>query len=342
MALTGRTPEIATAHAGALFYEVMEFFMVEGLIDFNDNAARGGEFVFNPRIGQLASKPLERADVSSLGSSATVRSTVNKQENAVVLRRQKLHEFFDFETLVAGIDQGWYDDEIGKQLAIMAGQSLLTDIYRAGIGSAGFATIDHLSNIHVDTATAADQVDLTVQAIQNGKFKMTDQQETIDWAVTGSKAWNDIRTELITNDDFRVPNIVGDFVRGQLYRTIIGTTFIVDDQMIIDEPSVGSNAQIFHTLLFRSRQRDPHNRAPINVSMQRSLELVRQHVTGEQSTRRQMQVFADWAVGISGASWDTVPGGANPTNANLTTPGNWDESTQDDDELHGIIDVRHN
>ncbi len=339
MTATRRIPEIATLHAQALFYEVMEFFSTEGLIDFTDEAARGGEYVYKPRVGQMASKPAERSNVASLSSGATVRSTANKQENMIVLRRQKFTEWYDYEPLVAGMLGDAYDNEIARQMAIMFAQSLLVDIYRCAIGTAQIAGIDHEHNVYVDTATAGDQVDFTASVLQAGKFKMTDQMETLDIGVCHSKQWNDSRIEDITDGFSTVPNIVGDVIRGVLFRNKLGVTWIVDDQM----PTVsGSNAVRYQALMLRSRGRDRNGRAPISVSLQRPLEFSRQHVQGEQQTRRQFQGFADWAIGVPGASWDVTAGGANPTDANLLVSTNWDESAQDDDEMHGIINVGSN
>ena len=342
MAATLFIPEVATPHAQNLFFEIMEF-MSEGLgiVDYGvtDSFAPAdrGQYIRRPRIGRLAGGTAERAVVSSLSSSATVRSTTNTDENMVAVHRQKLTDFYDYETKVSGVGNEAYSLDIGRQMAMLFTQALKVDLYNTMRATAEIAAIDHDYSVYVDTATAANQVDMTVDVIQAGKFRMTDWMESLDVGVCSSKQWNDLRVEALTDANFAVWNVVGDLYRGQLYRNVLGATWIVDDQV----PTVaGSNATRYNAFLLRSRSRNPYGLAPLMVQIQTPLYLVTQHVLGEQSARRQIQGFSSWAIGARGASWDLA--NANPTDAQIQTSTNWDNATQDDDEYHGIIEIATN
>ena len=332
-------PEVANAHAEAAYLEIMEFLDREmGLIDFLPVAARGGDYVQNPRFGQL-SAGFERADVAgTLTTSATSTTTTNSNERMVVLHRTLYHPYSDSTSRRSGLMPEAYSREIGRQMAVKAAQQMLSDIYGAAHASAQPAALDHEHDVYVDTGVAANQVDLTPTVIEAAKFKMTDHMENLDVGVCHSKQWEDVRQDLITNDDFRVPNIVGDLIRGQLYRTVLGITFIVDDQIGTEAGPTGGSPTKFRALLLRSRNRNPLGVAPVMVSLQTPLTIWGQFTLGNQTRQNQLQAYMAYALGFRGSQWDSTNGGANPSNAALTTSTNWDESN-DDDEQHGIVRV---
>lgn len=331
--------EVALAHAQANFLEIMTFLSEElGMFDTIPGAELGGDFVENPRIGQI-SAGFERADVAgTLTTAATDTTTTALNERMVVLHRTLFHEFFQSTTRRGSLGPEAYSAELGRQMAIKAGQKLLVDIYNVAITSAEVAALDHENDVYVDDTVTANQTDLSVTVIQNSKFKMTDHMETLDIGVVNSKQWNDLRIDLISNDDFRVPNIVGDLVRGNLFKSVMGITFIVDDQIPTDAgPTTGSPTKQV-AIFLRSRQNNPNGEAPIMVSFQRPLILHEQHVLGQQSRKDQLQAEIAYALGVRGSQWDSTNGGVNPSDAALTTSTNWDESN-DDDEQHGVIKV---
>ena len=330
--------EVANEHLSANFYEIMDFLRMElGLIDTIPGAELGGDFVENPYYGQL-SAGFERADVAgTLTTSASATTTTALNERMVTLHRTLFHEYFQVTTRRGSVGPEAYSAEIGRQIAIKAGQQLLKDIYQSALAAAATAAIDHESDIYVDDTTAGNQVDLTVSAIQDAKFKMTDHMETLDIGVCNSKQWNDIRKDLLTASPHVVPNIVGDLVRGNLYKAILGVTFIVDDQIpTAAGPTTGSPVKQ-RALLFRSRMKNPNNQAPVMLSFQRPIIIHEQHVLGGQSRRDQLQAERAYALGFRGFQWDSTNGGVNPSDAALTTESNWDESN--DDEQHGIVSV---
>lgn len=331
--------EVALEHAQANFLEIMAFLAEElGLFDMIPGAELGGNYVEVPRFGQL-SAGFERADVAgTLTTTANVTTTTALNERMVVLHRTLYHEYFQSTTRRGSVGPEAYSAEIGRQIAIKAGQQLLKDIYNVAQTSCEPAALDHEHDVYVDDTTAANQIDLSVSVLQNAKFKMTDHMETLDIGVAHSKQWNDMRIDLLSNDDFRVPNIVGDLVRGNLYKSVLGVTWLVDDQVPTDAgPTTGSPVK-YNALLLRSRLSNPNGESPITLSFQRPLIIHEQHVLGEMSRRDQLQAEFAYALGARGSQWDSTNGGVNPTDAALTTATNWDESN-DDDEQHGIVKV---
>ena len=344
MTATLRTPEVANAHASNVFYEIMDFFALQGLIEYTPDAARGGQYVYSPRIGRLAGGVLERANVGTPSGAATARSTTNTVQVGVLVHRQKLTDWYITEPIIAGVGEEQYAADVGNQMAVLGAQALLKDIYYVSIASAQDATLDHNSSVFVDTATAGNQVDFTAAVIQAAKFKMTDHLEGTTIGVCHSKQWQDSRLEEIQNDDFRVPNIVGDLMRGVLFHNVLGTMWIVDDQVptnYIDGTSAPVNATLYNSLLFRPAGQDPNGLAPLSISFQTPLRMDTQHVLGGQVRRNQLQVYASWNLAVRGSQWDVSTGGANPDATTLGTASNWDDST-DDHEMHGIVRLATN
>ena len=312
--------------------------MEMGLFDIIPGAELGGDFVENPRFGQI-SAGAERADVTgTLTTTATTTTTTALNERMVVLHRTLFHSFFESTTRRGSVGPEAYSAELGRQMAIKFAQKMLSDIYTAALASAAVVALDHEQDVYVDTLTAGSQVDLTVNTIQDAKFKMTDHMETLTVGVCNSKQWNDLRKDLITNDDFRVPNIVGDVVRGNLFKSIMGVTFIVDDQIPTAAGPTTASPTKQRALLLRPRDSNPNGEAPIMLSFQRELIIHEQHILGKQSREDQLQGEGAWALGFRGSQYDATNGLANPTDAALALASNWDESN-DDDEQHGIVSI---
>lgn len=309
-----------------------------GLIDMIPGAELGGNYVENPRYGQL-SAGFERADVrGTLTTTANVTTTTALNERMVTLHRTLYTEYFQSTTRIGSVGPEAYSAEMGRQIAIKAGHQVLSDIYGPAIAAAATTAIDHEHDVYVNNTTAANQVDLTVAVLQAAKFKMTDHMESLDIAVCHSKQWNDLRVDLLTATAHVVPNIVGELVRGNLFKSVLGVTFIVDDQIgTAAGPTSGSPLK-HRALLFRSRMANPNQEAPVMMSFQRPLIIHEQHVLGEMSRRDQLQAEMAYAVGFRGFGWDSTNGGENPSDAALILESNWDEAN-DDDEQHGIVSV---
>jgi len=334
---TLRIPEVANLHVNALFMEIMEFFDEKlGVINFQNPDGLGGDFEHRPRIGQISSG-FERADIKgTLTTGATATTTTNTNEIMVALHRTLFHEYFPVTMDIAGLAAEQYGMELARQMAVKAAQRVLVDIYNANIGAATSLVGDHVHDVYVDTPTAGSQVDLTPTEVQSAKFLLADHQENIDIAVVNSKQWNDMRQDMITNDDFRVPNIVGDLIRGDLFRIVLGVLHMMDDQM----PTAAGPTTVSPTrqqaLYFRSRFKSPDGMAPVDIRWMRPLVIHQQHVLGGQSRREQLQAEVGFKLGIRGKGWDETNGGANPTDANLALSTNWDDAL-DDERQHGVI-----
>ena len=332
--------EVANAHVEAAFLEILEFLRDGlGLIDFIPGSDLGGDFLENPRYGQL-SAGFEFADVKTPTGSAAATTTTATNERMVVLHRTLFHEFFEATTRTGSVGPDAYSAEIGRQIAIKAAIKLLADVYIVANTSAKAASLDHEEIAYNDTAVPGAQIDMTPQTLQGARFRMTDHMESLDIGVCHSKQWNDMIVDLISNDDFVVPNIVGDVIKGNLFRTVLGVTFIVDDQVPNGVES-GDTESSFRALLFRSRFRNPLNEAPIMVSFQRPLIIHEQHVLGLESRKDQLQAEMAYAIGARGSQWDSTNGGTNPSDATLATASNWDASN-DDDEQHGVVTFKTN
>lgn len=344
MAATLRTPEIAQAHAGNLFYQVMDFLTAAGMLEYIPDASRGGSYIQRPHVGRLAGGVAEVTNVSSPTSSATVRSTTYKNESMVNVYRHKLTDWSISQPLIAGVDENFYAMDMGRQFAALFAQSLLVDLYRVGIASAKASGIAHSSSVFVDTATAGNQVDLTANVIQDAKYLLGDHMERIGIGVCHPKQWNDLRLEQITDSNFVVPNVVGDLLRGVLFVNILGVTWIIDQQMhtnYVDGTGNPSNATLYNALMARSSSMDMHGMAPWSVSFQQALRIDTQHVLGEQVRRNQMQGFMAYGLGVRGSGWDVDNGGANPSLNNMGLATNWDAAT-DDTRRHGVIHIATN
>ena len=330
-------PEIANAHARSVWYQVMKFLDGDlGIINYTGDPRFGGEYVQRPRVGQLST--VERANIASLSSSATNRESTNTNEKMVKVHRTMLHEFYDVEPFQAGMSKEFWSVEIASQFVQRFAQKLLGDIYNVALGSCEDATISHQYSVYQDTATAGDQVDLTVDVLQAAKYELTDQMENLTVGVCHSKQWNDLRVDLLAAANlYNVPNVVGDLLRGTLFMNVLGVNWIVDDQI----PTVaGSNATRYNALLLRPKGKDPNGLAPLSVDLTKPMEIIEQHVLGGQSAKRQMQAFANWRLGASGSSWDSNVG-ANPTDANLRLATSWDAAA-DDVRMHGMVEVSTN
>ena len=336
------TPTIARPHAEAAFLEVMEFLRDDvGLIDFIPDSSNGGDFVHLPRHGKISSGfgRLDAIGASDITTAQTAKTLTFKDEIAVVRHRGLLFEYFSTTPERAGETIESFSEEVGRQIGIEAAKDLILNLYQAADAAADAVTTSHLHTVYVNDTDSSDQVDFTASVLNTGKGLLGDLQTQLDWGVMRGKVFTDLTASSISTD-FNVPNIMGDVYREGQFKELLGTRWIVDDQLpTAAGPTTGSPLK-FRSLLFRSRRNHPLNLAPLVVSFQRPLIIYEQHVLGAQSVKFQRQPELSYAIGVRGMQWKESAG-SNPTDAAFTTAGNWDDAHSDHKEV-GVVIVETN
>ena len=276
----------------------------------------------------------------TLTDTQTAKTLTHKDEIAVVRHKSLLMEWFNASTERSNVSKEQFSAEVGRHIGIEAAKTLIVDLYNAAIASADSVATSHQHDVYVNDTDASDQVDFTPSGLATAKGLMGDLQTQMDSGVMRGAAFTDL-TQASISTAFNVPNIMGDVYRNGQFREILGTRFIVDDQLPTTAGATTGSPDKFNTLLFRSRKNHPQNLAPLVVSFQRPLEIFEQHVLGQQSVKFQRQPEMAYAIGVRGKQWDIPNGGSNPSDSAFATATNWDDAFSDHKEV-GVVLYNHN
>jgi hypothetical protein len=335
-------PTIQREIAEARFFDVLDALNAEfGLIDFAPDAARGGQYVYDPVYGQL-SGGLERADVNgTLTTGLTPRTTTRKLQTMVNLSRTHLFEFYISEAYQSGKSEQQIDAEASRQLGIFAAKKLISDIYVSSIAAADSVAGDHDYDPWVDTGTEGNKFYMSPAVLTAGRALLGDQMLNLDVAIMSGFSFGKLEAAAISTS-FNVPNVMGEVFKGGMFRQCLGMKIIADDNLSNAAGTTSGSPTKRQTLLFRSKFKHPMGLAPVQVSFQKPFEIYDQHVLGlSGGVKYQRQVQACWSLGVRGKTWDVGNGGANPDDATLATITNWDDA-YDSHKDHGTILIRSN
>lgn len=329
-------PTISRLHAQTAYMEVMEFLSEEmGIIDIVPDSSAGGAYFHIPRWGKI-SGGFGRVDVTgTLTTSQTSKTFTHNDEIGVVVHDSLLMEYFSSTNPIAGQTSEQFSAEIGRNIGLQAAIRIKVKIYNMVLAASASVADDHEHDVYVDDTTSGNQVDMVATVIQAAKFLMGDHMQTLRVAVCHSKQWNDLALSSISTA-FNVPNIMGDVYRDGQFREVLGTRFIIDDQIPTAAGPTTSSPTKHKAIFLRPKSDHEGGLAPIVLSFQRPLEIFDQHVLGAQAVKFQRQPEMAVGYGMRGKQWDTTNGGQNPSDATFNTSTNWDDAYDDHKEVGSV------
>jgi len=287
--------------------------MASGAIDVNTveevfAGKRAGEFVNIPRYVQAAAFVRSPIATSSAASFTAVSSNDGK---VPVLRDISANKWYKGDAVRSG-------EDFGKNLGMTIGNklakrfvSVMDTQLQATINASGYTS-------HLHDITGESTKTLNVSDIITAKSKMGDQGDQLKTLLLHSKAWKSLLKDLVTT--YKYAGVwSGDLLeRGDLEGILGLRNIIVSDDLTLEG---GSTTTISDDYYYSWLLAD----GAVYMAYQRSPEVeVWEDVTNADTIHYE-KVALDYVVSPRGFSFAT----ANPTDAQLITPGNWTYAGED-------------
>lgn len=206
---------------------------------------------------------------------------------------------------------------MGQQLAAQT----LADMVNTAIAATDTA-LNSVSAVKSDTSTATDGTQLaTFVNLNLAAMKFGDRSNAIVAWIMHSKPVTDLYTNALTNAEklflYDTVSVIGD---------PFGRRFIVTDSPALVK--TGSPNK-YHTL----------GLVPGAARVDQNDDLVDnwQSVNGNENILRTYQAEWSYSLGVKGFTWDKTNGGHSPTDAAITTAGNWDQIATSIKDIAGVL-----
>ena len=203
---------------------------------------------------------------------------------------------------------------IGTQIAKAMEVDMMESACRAGVA----ALKNQAANLYDGTAGT-----MTASVLNNGNAKLGDASSKIVAYVMHSKPFHDLIGNQITLGNGE--QAAGATVYGGLPATL-GRPVIVTD---CSELMVDDSPDLYYTLGLTADG--------IVVENSEEETMYSELVTGLENLVVRLQGEFAYNLGVKGFKWDTQNGGANPTNAYVSTGSNWDKVATSYKDLAGVV-----
>lgn len=297
------------------------------------NAASAGALSFDTRElhGQYEQEAffdevsaISRRDPSA-DSSSTASATKLTQDEFVgvkLSRRNGPYEWNISSARLANFDPRRFSMVVGRQTAVATPKEMLDRVL-----SALEAKLDGVADLEHDatdgTLATADLID--------GIGKRGDQAAAVRIWVMHSKPYFDLVKEQVASS----ASIYGSEVFGaQIFEggpwSLNRPILVTDSDSLVDLTDVSSDEPIYSSLGLVA--------GAANIDMtEPPLAVAEGPKTGSDNLYIRWQAEYSYNLKLRGCAWDISGGGANPTDANVASAGNWDTVVADDKLLPGVI-----
>lgn len=201
---------------------------------------------------------------------------------------------------------------MGRQLAEDSMADMLAVAIKAFVAAIGAQATNLLD------ATAGVP---TLSTLVDGAAKYGDRSDAINCWLMHSKSFFDIHKANLANTSnlfkFGSVNVMSDS---------LGKTFVTTDNPALSYTSSGTKYRLLGLV---------DGAVVVEQNPDFTSEIVAG--VGEENIKRTFQAEWSYNLGLKGFTWDTVNGGASPTDAALTTATNWDKVATSYKDLGGIL-----
>jgi Major capsid protein 13-like len=291
----------------------------QGAITMQTNVAEGSysREAYFESIASLSS----RRDLTAAPETSITRLALTEDEQVLVKIFRKIGPVTNtrgmFRTIAA--DPGEFAVRVGQQAAKATMIDQLNTALRAGTTAIGGVA----ANVHNVTAASPTDTISTDNLIQT-LAKFGDAASEIVCWVMHSGAYFKLVREQVSTYSF-------DSVSGAVIATATPIT-LNRPVVVTDSPALWNNASPTDPVKVLGLRR-----GAIRVENSELSDLVVQDVTGGAQLGITVQGEYAFSVGVTGFRWDMANGGANPTDAALTTVGNWDVAFTSAKSLAGVM-----
>jgi hypothetical protein len=308
-------PVVQTNYLAQGLFSQQKFaqLMASGVLDVSTieevfAGKRAGEFVNIPRYAQAAA--FARVPIASV--SAASFTTVSTNDGKVpVLRDISANRWYKHDQVRAG-------EDFGKNLGMTIGNKLakrfisVADMsMQAVLNASGYTS-------HINDITAATTKTCNVADLQTARAKMGDQADQMTTLLIHSKAWKSLLNDLIVNYKYAGVWSGALLERGDLEAIIGLRNIIVSDDLTLEGGSTTTISDDYYYSYLLGE-------GALYMAYQRTPEVeVWEDVTNADTIHYE-KVACDYVVAPRGFSMAT----ANPTDAQLITPGTWTYAAED-------------
>lgn len=259
---------------------------------------------------------ISRRDLTSTAAATGIKATMDEKVGVKLFRTAGPVDYTLGLFRTMNMSPEAFSEMLGQRFALR----LIKNQLNAALGACAAFLSGESGLVHDNTAGATTFSDLSTLLTKRGDA----QNEVVAW-VMHSQSLQKLRDDGLTN--YKIENVAGNtIVTGQT--DAMGRPFLVTDSsdlIITDGVTTGTDAYVVLGLV----------PGGVMVNTSEGLEIVEYFVDRQQITRRIHGEVA-YTISIKGAEWDETNGGANPTDATLTTATNWDAIVASDKDKAGV------
>lgn len=295
---------------------------------FNGASSNAIQLITESLKGEYAKQAFFQ-DISDLITRRDVTSTsaagAKKLEQDEIISVKLNRKIGPVETTLDSIRKIAADQqEISFMLGEMVGQKKAQDMLNTGILGVEAALAGQSDVIFDATALGSGSTaTLTTDHLVSGLSKMGDMAErVVAWVMHSKPYWNLTRSQITD----KVVNVADRVIREANPATLNRPVILSDIPALHD--ANGSATDTYNVLGLV--------RGGVQITESEQSEIVSETVTGNENILFRMQ--GEYAVNLQckGFKWDTVNGGANPTDAAVATSSNWDKVASSYKDLAGV------
>lgn len=307
------TPVVQTRYLPQGLFEEPKFaaLMSSGALDVATieevfAGKRAGDFVNIPRIVQAAD--FSRVAIGSTSSLSFTAVSTNDGK-VPVLRDVSPNKWFMHQLAQTGEDLGM---QVGKTIGNKLAKRYLNQIDRSLQG------VINVSGVHLNDITASSPVTLHALAVIDARAKLGDQADSCKTMMLHSKAWKSLLKDIISTYKYAGVWSGAIFSSGELEGILGIRNFIVTDAIASEAAQTSTTTQShYYSWIF--------GEGALYFAYQQTPYIENWRDVTNIDTIHYERVDLDYVAAPRGFTMAT----ANPTDANLSTPGTWTAAYED-------------
>ena len=200
---------------------------------------------------------------------------------------------------------------LGQQIA----KAAMVDYVNMAVSGGVAALLGQTALVH-DAHDGSDDDTMSHTHLVNGLSKMGDAGSRVVAWLMHSKPFYDLMKQSLTDNVF---NVAGVTINTGTVATLGKPTIVTDSSSLVE--TSGSSQTIYRTLALVEDA--------VRVQESEERDVISDMVTGLENLVFRIQGEYAFNLRVKGFKWDTTNGGANPTDAAVATPTNWDLAASD-------------
>lgn len=258
-----------------------------------------------------------RRDPNSTSALTDIR--LSGEENITV----KLHRTYTKNMLVSAL-MNMFPNASPEEISFYLGENYADEKLKDMLNRVLIAGVAALTG---ETTNKLDITNETTKTVNHASLvksmaKLGDKGTEISALVMHSKPYYDLMGNAISD---KIYDVGSNVIYSGSVATFGRPVIVTDSPALINEASTDT----YNTLLLTP--------GALKADVSTNEVIFGELVSGLANLLYRQQNEYTYNVGVKGFKWDTSNGGANPTDANLGTSGNWDKSATSHKDLAGVV-----